>query len=426
MKAWILSLWLFPFCLLASSADEVKNDLQKIDKTLKTVRTKIKSAEPKAIALQKKLIFIEAQLKAYREARIHSQAQIEIKQKEINSLKKEEKNEEAAVEKSKQRLAKWLNYSYRHPPILPIVLVLQGKEPNKSMQDIAYFKFLQHKQMQVIQNLKKHQQEIRVLAERKEKERQEIEVLNKKQALLEKVEQEKKEQLLRAKKDIESLISGQRRNITRLEADRERLSALIARSTALEAAKTKMVSIKNRKNSTVQDRMEVKREKISSVKRQSIGNLTAEDMQLTNSDKHVIVDSSEALEKTSFYQLKGHLLFPLDRGQVQYVYGQQRDDGSISKGFVIESAGSDQVRSVANGKVVFAGSMGAYGLTVVVVHDPVYVSVYAEMGSISVHSGMLVNQGTSLGVAGKGEDLKERVYFELREHVHPINPRDWF
>ena len=62
----------------------------------------------------------------------------------------------------------------------------------------------------------------------------------------------------------------------------------------------------------------------------------------------------------------------------------------------------------------------------VVIHDPVYVSVYAEMGAISVHRGMLVNKGTSLGVVGEGEDLKEGIYFELREHVRPINPKDWF
>lgn len=426
MKTWILSLCLLPSCLAAAGSNEARRDLQKIDNTLKAAEIKIKNAEPKAMALQKQLIFIEAQLKAYRAARIRIQEELQTKQKEINALRKKEENTKAAIEKSKQRLARWLNYSYRHPPLLTLMQVLLGEDPNKSMQDTAYFKFLHQKQMHFIQNLKKQQQEVQILAAKKEKELSTIEALSKKQVSLEQAEQERKTQLVRAKKDIESLIRGQKKNITRLEADRARLNALIARTTALEAAKIKTISAENKKDRIFKGKKEANKEKGAAATRQSAGNLTAEDRQLTNPDKHFIVDSSEALEKTSFYQSKGHLLFPVAGGQVQYVYGQQRDDGSISKGFVIKSTESNQVRSVADGKVVFAGPMGAYGLTVVVIHDPVYVSVYAEMGAISVHRGMLVNKGTSLGVVGEGEDLKEGIYFELREHVRPINPKDWF
>lgn len=121
MKTWILSLCLLPSCLAAAGSNEARRDLQKIDNTLKAAEIKIKNAEPKAMALQKQLIFIEAQLKAYRAARIRIQEELQTKQKEINALRKKEENTKAAIEKSKQRLARWLNYNYRHPPLLPLM-----------------------------------------------------------------------------------------------------------------------------------------------------------------------------------------------------------------------------------------------------------------------------------------------------------------
>ena len=82
MKTWILSLCLLPSCLAAAGSNEARRDLQKIDNTLKAAEIKIKNAEPKAMALQKQLIFIEAQLKAYRAARIRIQEELQTKQKE--------------------------------------------------------------------------------------------------------------------------------------------------------------------------------------------------------------------------------------------------------------------------------------------------------------------------------------------------------
>jgi len=69
------------------------------------------------------------------------------------------------------------------------------------------------------------------------------------------------------------------------------------------------------------------------------------------------------------------------------------------------------------------------GNLVVLSHDNEVMTYYASLGEISVQAGDEVNQGDSIGTAGKnlfGKDNGTHVHFELRKDGQEVNPEEFF
>ncbi len=86
--------------------------------------------------------------------------------------------------------------------------------------------------------------------------------------------------------------------------------------------------------------------------------------------------------------------------------------------------GNDRnVRAVAFGRVVFAGRVRGYGLTVVIDHASGYYTVYGGLAAVAVSEGAIVRDGDLLGrverVPGE-EDM--RLYFEIRRGREAMDP----
>lgn len=128
---------------------------------------------------------------------------------------------------------------------------------------------------------------------------------------------------------------------------------------------------------------------------------------------------------------KGELQPPLLYGKVKVPFGTTRSLHSKTllrhTGWTLTAPSGHRVRNISPGRVVYAGALRGYGLTVVVDHGGAYHSVYGHMRVLLVKVGDEIKQGDPLGVLGASGSIGgERLYFELRHRGRPVDPEGWF
>ena len=82
------------------------------------------------------------------------------------------------------------------------------------------------------------------------------------------------------------------------------------------------------------------------------------------------------------------------------------------------------MKAVADGEVVFSGSLKGYGKTVKIKHAK-YETLYGHLNRIDVKVGDGIKQGESLGLVGEtGNATRPHLHFEVRTHEgEQVNPR---
>jgi septal ring factor EnvC (AmiA/AmiB activator) len=96
------------------------------------------------------------------------------------------------------------------------------------------------------------------------------------------------------------------------------------------------------------------------------------------------------------------------------------------RGLIISAAEGAQVQSVFWGKIVHNDTLRGFGHVVIVYHGYNYYSLYAYLSDTFVRNGQEVEKDEPLGVAGYCPKADgPGLYFELRFHQKPINPKTW-
>lgn len=81
------------------------------------------------------------------------------------------------------------------------------------------------------------------------------------------------------------------------------------------------------------------------------------------------------------------------------------------------------IRAMKNGRVEFAGSMGGYGLTVIMSHGSSTRTLYAHMSRIDVRAGERVRGGDVIGAVGRtGNATGPHLHFEIQRWGRPEDP----
>jgi len=105
------------------------------------------------------------------------------------------------------------------------------------------------------------------------------------------------------------------------------------------------------------------------------------------------------------------------------VVGRFSLSGKVNKGIDIRGKSGDEVRSSADGIVVYAGGgLRGYGKLVIVKHNDRYLSAYGHNQTILVKEGDKVRAGqvvARIGGPGGNEDL---LHFEIRRDGKPRDP----
>lgn len=167
----------------------------------------------------------------------------------------------------------------------------------------------------------------------------------------------------------------------------------------------------------------VKRSKLFSIsKLQDLKKLHSE----YNLDDLGIMDS---FVRPSFAEKKGRLALPT-RGNVKKKFGLIRSSDHTytlnHKGIFIETQNAEQVRAVAEGRVIFSDSIEGYGRTLILDHGDHYYTVYSHLDQALVPVGKELTRDEVVGRTGYSVmNEMNGLYFEVRHFSEPYDPAQW-
>lgn len=126
----------------------------------------------------------------------------------------------------------------------------------------------------------------------------------------------------------------------------------------------------------------------------------------------------------------GYFIWPAD-GPLTSYFGPRRHPVA---GVVRQHNGVDigapygaPVWAAAGGRVLKAGSMGGYGLVVIIDHGDGLSTLYAHLSRPLVSAGDSVQQGAVIGEVGStGYSTGPHLHFEIRINGEPVDPLQWF
>ena len=136
-----------------------------------------------------------------------------------------------------------------------------------------------------------------------------------------------------------------------------------------------------------------------------------------------LLSSADRAMTGSFANNKGRLPMPVS-GRIVKRFGTYNVSGLShvklsSNGIAIKASAGSPVRSVFKGEVTSVSHVG--GSTLVMVRHGAYISVYLNLGSVSVSKGQQVGTGQTLGTV----DSSGIFQFQLHKETQKLNPEQW-
>ena len=135
------------------------------------------------------------------------------------------------------------------------------------------------------------------------------------------------------------------------------------------------------------------------------------------------IKTRDSSQKTSIISnnnkkvLKFYWQWPIE-GKVIKIFSQ-----TGSKGIDIYGKLGQKVRAAASGKVVYSGSgLKGYGNLLIIKHNYLYLSAYANNRRLLVKEGQLVKKGQVIAEVGRVGGKQTSLHFEIRKNGNPVNP----
>lgn len=185
--------------------------------------------------------------------------------------------------------------------------------------------------------------------------------------------------------------------------------------------------IKTRKNDKSKFLKKLKKEKSLNVKVKNELLMASKDLNGLISKLEEKLVSGHGLD---IIDKKGKLLFPVT-GKVLNKFGKKRDKQYdtfiVYNGIDIKVQKGTPVRSIFDGKVLYANELKGYGNLIIIGHGNEYHSLYGHLDEIITKVGRTVRSSQIIGRSGDtGSLVGETLYFELRHKGNPIEPTRWF
>ncbi|MDP1734396.1 MAG: peptidoglycan DD-metalloendopeptidase family protein [Sulfuritalea sp.] len=292
------------------------------------------------------------------------------------------------------QLARLLNRQFVGGDSDALKLLLSGRDPNQSARDKYFLTQLSRAKADLIQQLRAVAAEKKRLAEAARERQEQL-------AEIERRQQESRAQLLDRKKQrlttlaaIADRLKAQRREITTLKRDEQRLAKLIEGLARIAATKK------------------------PSQKLGAGGTATARGPKIKSHDPGNVGGA--------FAALRGQLRLPV-KGTIAGRFGSPRAEGGASwKGVFIRAAEGAEVKAVAPGAVVFSDWLRGFGNLLIIDHGDDFLSVYGNNESLLAAVGAAVKSGESIATVGNsGGNPDSGLYFELRHRGQPFDPLKW-
>jgi septal ring factor EnvC (AmiA/AmiB activator) len=263
-------------------------------------------------------------------------------------------------------------------------LILNSQDPNQISRNLFYYRYIARDRAATLATLRNNLAALDTLNAATRQQREELASLRTQQsaqkASLVK-EQHARRQVLGK---ISHQLRLQRREISRLQRDENRLSQLV--------------------------------NQLTNVLAQPAGT------SLLHNDK--LPDNR--FDGRPFDQLKGKLELPV-KGELTNRFGAPRPGSTVDwKGLFLRTSDGQPVKAIAAGRVVFADWLRGFGNLIIIDHGGGYMSLYANNETLYKQVGDVLRGGDTIAAAGNtGGNENFGLYFELRHRSKPLDPMKW-
>ncbi len=131
--------------------------------------------------------------------------------------------------------------------------------------------------------------------------------------------------------------------------------------------------------------------------------------------------------KGAFSRLPGSATRAAFADRRTYKYKGRVIDKQVHLGIDLASIAHSPVQASNSGKVIFAGSLGIYGKTILIDHGFGLISMYSHLSSMTVPTGRMVSVGDKIGNTGlTGLAGGDHLHFSIIVHNTFVNPVEWW
>jgi len=378
----------------AAAVDSKKGELQDLKSRIEALRRDMAAAEESKTYAADQLRETESAI-SNANRRLHELGgeRAELKA-ELADLDMQSQRLDRQTGAQQNQLARLLNRQFVGGDSDALRLLLSGRDPNQSARDKYFLTQLSRAKADLIQQLRAVAAEKKRLADAVRERQAQL-------AEIERRQQESRAQLLERKKQrlttlaaIADRLKAQRREITTLKRDEQRLAKLIEGLARIAATKK------------------------SSQKLGAGGTAIARAPKIKSHDPGNVGGA--------FAALRGQLRLPV-KGTIAGRFGSPRAEGGASwKGVFIRAAEGAEVKAVAAGAVVFSDWLRGFGNLLIIDHGDDFLSVYGNNESLLAAVGAAVKSGESIATVGNsGGNPDSGLYFELRHRGQPFDPLKW-
>ncbi|MDO8464457.1 MAG: peptidoglycan DD-metalloendopeptidase family protein [Gallionella sp.] len=310
--------------------------------------------------------------------------QLRAADKKLNELQAQEQQLSNDLDTQQTQLGKLLYQQYLGGKQEYLKLLLNNQNPNQANRDLQYYEYIARNRAAWLSTLRGNLATLNTVSADTRKQRAELKSLRAEQSAQKKTlekEQRARQQMLGK---ISQQLRLQRREISRLQRDENRLAQLVDKLTKM-LAQPKTNSLF--RNDNLPD---------------------------------------NRFDGSPFDQLKGKLTLPV-KGEVTNQFGAPRPDSTVLwKGLFLRTFAGQAVKAVAAGRVVFADWLRGFGNLLIVDHGKGYMSLYGNNETLYKQVGDVLRGGDTVAAVGNsGGNENSGLYFELRHESKPLDPMKW-
>lgn len=378
---------------------EQKDNLNQIQKQIKTLKNDLTNKENDKNLTANKISESTEKINSLQQKLQELNAKYQQKSKQLNKLQNNIKTLDKTLKNNQKLLSNLLYWKYLNIQQTNIVTF----EKSNNLQNFKNSYYLQ----QIIQSqnnlLNATQKDLitrQNLAVNLSNEQQNLEKIRQTQNSYKEELQQQKLSHQRRFDELDKQVNLQKQKIQTLKEDEKNLTKLVEKL-------TKIAEEQKRQRELAKAKAKAKAQKEKLEKEQQKNNKKT----LPNDDKNIVINNVTNNAK--------NLILPV-AGKVITSFGQKKSDGIISKGVTISAKIGDNVKAIADGKIVFADEMRGFGNLLVIDHQNSYMTVYAHNDEILVSLNQTVQAQQNIGKVGESGV----VYFELRKQGKAVNPRE--
>jgi len=302
----------------------------------------------------------------------------------LSSLKSRESTLRSNIRAQQTLLEALLVRQYQESGHPSLGLLLQARDPNQINRELTYYQFISRDRAAWLQKLRDSLAELKQTRAAAQTQSAELTSLRAEEAAQKKQLQAEQQSRRNVLGKLSKQLQQQRREISRLRRDEDRLSQLVEKLTAmLEKPKSRSIF----RNDELPD---------------------------------------SKFDGKPFGQLRGKLALPV-RGDITNRFGSARPESNLPwKGLFLKAPTGQSVKAIAAGRVVFADWLRGFGNLLILDHGDGYMSLYGNNETLYKQVGDELHGGDTLATVGNsGGNENSGLYFELRHKSKPLDPMPW-